>query len=86
MVDDYNLWLDEVRTALDSINMPLDIWQKQWPFPFEATYKSGVTPNDAAEKANRFWWCEQNKALMQDCRRAADCWLPRGHRGDCQPR
>ena len=85
MAKSYHNWLVDVRAALDSIKMPLDTWQKQWPFPFDREFEQGTNANDAAAKANRFWWHEQNKALKQDCRLAMDCWLPRGHQGECQP-
>jgi len=82
---DYEQWLAGVRTALDSVNMPMDDWQSQWPFDFRVAYDAGTQPDDAAMQANRHWWREQNKSLKQDCRQTDDCWLPRGHRGDCQP-
>ncbi len=78
-------WLNDVRVALNSINMPLDEWQRNWAFDFEREYKTGSTPGIAAERANRFWWHEQNKALNQQCVRSQDCWLPRGHAGECEP-
>ncbi len=37
-------------------------------------------------KANQYWWHSQNKARGQGCTRVPACWLPRGHRGNCQPR
>ena len=43
------------------------------------------TADDAAMKANRFWWYRQNNAMNQACQKTADCWLPRNHNGDCQP-
>jgi len=82
---DYEHWLDEVKAALDSVNMPMIDWQGVWPFDFQAEYDSGTKPHDAAMRANRYWWREQNKSLKQDCRESKDCWLPRGHRGVCQP-
>lgn len=85
MVTAYESWLDEVRAALQTINMPLDDWQKIWAFDFRKEHAAGTSPGEAADKANRFWWREQNKALNQDCRRMPNCWLPRGHHGDCQP-
>jgi hypothetical protein len=81
----YELWLKDVQAALQSINMPFDDWQKVWRFDFENQFNAGVKANDAAMKANRFWWHEQNKSLKQDCRKTPDCWLPRGHQGECQP-
>ena len=45
----------------------------------------GLKADDAAIKANRFWWQQQNRSLKQDCRKAPNCWLPRGHQGECQP-
>jgi hypothetical protein len=65
--------------------MLMDDWQKRWPFDFQGEYKAGATADDAALKANRFWWHEQNKSLKQDCRLTLNCWLPRGHQGACQP-
>lgn len=82
---DYDQWLNEVKAALDSVNMPMADWQGVWPFDFGAEYESGAKPDDAAMKANRYWWREQNKSLKQDCRETDGCWLPRGHRGQCQP-
>lgn len=85
MTVSYELWLSEVRDALHSINMPMDDWQTIWSFDFRAEYNAGTEADDAAMKANRFWWHEQNKSLKQDCRQTPNCWLPRGHQGACQP-
>lgn len=85
VADTYENWLDRVREALGSINMPMDEWQSTWPFDFKAEYFKGVKPDDAAMLANRFWWHEQNKSLKQECRKESDCWLPFGHQGPCQP-
>jgi hypothetical protein len=85
MADAYEQWLVGVREALDSINMPMEEWQRSWPFLFRDEYAQGTSPADAAMKANRFWWLQQNKSLKKDCRNTKDCWLPRGHQGDCQP-
>jgi hypothetical protein len=81
----YQNWLDDVRNALHSINMPMDDWQNLWPFNFSREYKSGTKPAEAAAKANRHWWHEQNRSLKQECKKSQDCWLPRGHQGECQP-
>lgn len=85
MIKSYESWLNEVRIALDSINMRMDDWQKNWSFGFEHEFRAGADPARAAERANRFWWRAQNKAVGQECRTRHDCWLPRGHQGDCQP-
>ena len=85
MTKSYESWLNEVRATLDSINMHMEDWQKNWPFNFEHEFRAGTDPSKAAEKANRFWWREQNKALHEECRATANCWLPRGHQGQCQP-
>jgi hypothetical protein len=79
---EFQNWLAEVRDALQSIGMGLEDWQQRWRFDFEREHKAGVVPAKAAEKANRFWWREQNKVLNQDCCLAPNCWLPRGHSGD----
>ncbi|MGA7557425.1 MAG: hypothetical protein WBV60_20780 [Terriglobales bacterium] len=81
----YEVRLRDVRAALQSINMPFDDWQKVWRFDFEKEFNTGVKATDAAMKANRFWWHEQNKAMQRDCRQTPNCWLPRGHQGECQP-
>jgi len=85
MADAYEVWLDQVRDALRSINMRMEDWQGNWSFDFSAEYKAGTNPDAAAMKANRFWWREQNKSLKKDCRETPGCWLPRGHQGACQP-
>ena len=35
---------------------------------FSREYEAGTKAGEAAMKANRFWWREQNKSLKQDCR------------------
>lgn len=77
-------WLTGVRQGLCSINMEMDDWQSIWPFDFEGEHRAGTLPNDAAMKANRFWWKKQNKSLGKDCQKTPDCWLPRAHQDDCQ--
>ena len=81
----YDDWIKKVEEALSSINMSIDDWQSRWSFDFRAEYESGTDAEDAAMKANRFWWLEQNKSLRRDCRSTPNCWLPRGHEGACQP-
>jgi hypothetical protein len=81
----YEIWLHDVSVALDSINMPMDDWQKIWFFDFRAEFAAGTAANDAAGNANRFWWRRQNKSINQDCQKTPDCWLPRNHRGECEP-
>jgi hypothetical protein len=85
MTDAFQVWIGEVQTALRSINMSMEDWQGRWPFDFQAAYNAGTKADDAAMKANRFWWREQNRSLKQDCRLIPTCWLPRGHQGSCQP-
>jgi len=85
MANAYEVWLDQVRDALRSINMQMEDWQPVWSFDFPLEHKAGTTPSDAAMKANRFWWREQNKSMKQDCHVTPSCWLPRGHQGACQP-
>ena len=48
-------------------------------------YAGRFAAKEAAMKANRHWWYEWNKSLKQECRQTKDCWLPRGHQGQCQP-
>ncbi len=80
----FESWLKEVREALAAINMPLEDWQSQWAFDFSGEFDAGTNPNDAAEKVNRFWWHQQNKAIGQHCRKTPNCWLPQNHQGECQ--
>jgi hypothetical protein len=85
MANAYEVWLSQVRDALRSINMKMEDWQPIWSFDFPREHKAGATPDDAAIKANRFWWLEQNKSLKKDCQKTPGCWLPRDHLGECQP-
>lgn len=85
MAEEYEVWLDQVRDALRSINMQMEDWQSIWSFDFNTEYKAGTNRDVAAMKANRFWWREQNKSLKKDCQETPGCWLPRGHQGECQP-
>src|SRR5690242_14463646 len=81
----YDIWLNQVRDALHHFNMGMEDWQRLWPFDFHGEHQRGITPQDAATKANRYWWHQQNKSIGQDCRNLAGCWLPEGHQGECQP-
>lgn len=85
MADSYDVWLDQVRDSLRSINMSMDDWQPVWRFDFPGEHDKGTDPHAAAMKANRFWWYQQNKSMGQDCEKLPGCWLPRGHQGECQP-
>jgi hypothetical protein len=81
----YEVWLEQVREALRSINMQMENWQPVWKFDFAREHDAGATADEAAMKANRFWWHQQNKSLGRDCPRTPSCWLPGGHQGGCQP-
>ena len=83
--ENYEAWLNQVRNALNAINMPIEDWQEAWAFDFRAEYRSGATPGYTARRVNRFWWRNQNLALRQNCTRTPDCWLPREHQGKCEP-
>ena len=85
MPTEYDRWLDEVRDALRSINMPMDEWQGIWPFDFKREHDGGTSPDYAAAKANRFWWYQQNRSMGRECDKIPACWLPSGHQGECQP-
>jgi hypothetical protein len=81
---EYDSWLAKVCVSLNSINMPMESWQGIWTFDFHSEFEAGTSPRDAAMKANRFWWQQQNRAIGQDCQQTSDCWLPRGHEGNCE--
>ena len=81
----YETWLRDVDDALKSISMPMDEWQGVWAFDFPAEFAAGASANDAAAKANRYWWKRQNESLNQHCVKRAGCWLPRDHQGECEP-
>ncbi len=81
----YEAWLDEVKNTLRTINMPFEDWQSIWAFDFQREFGGGTKADDAAAKANKFWWHEQNKAMGQDCRKTPNCWLPRNHQANCEP-
>jgi hypothetical protein len=85
METDFDSWLKDVRSALESINMRMDDWQGVWRFDFEREYRAGTNAQTAAAKANRYWWREQNKSIGQNCLKTRNCWLPRNHTGNCQP-
>lgn len=82
----YESWLKEVEEALSSVNMPLEDWQTIWAFDFRREFEAQATAKDAAMRANQYWWQQQNKSIGQDCRETPNCWLPRNHQGECEPR
>ena len=53
---EYESWLNHVTELLSSINMPMDDWQKVWPFDFRHEFDLRRSAEEAASKANRFWW------------------------------
>ena len=67
----YESWLVEVEAALSSINMLMSDWQTHWAFDFGREFNRGTTPTDAAMKANRFWWYQQNKAIGKECQKTS---------------
>lgn len=77
--------MKRVREQLESLQMAPDLWQAEWAYNFRRSYQSGTAPSEAAKRANRYWWREQHKVLHRQCDRAVNCWLPRGHAGECQP-
>jgi len=81
----YEAWLQNVDEALKSINMPMQDWQGIWRFDFRGAFDGGASAGDAAMKANRFWWKQQNRAVEQECPKTPECWLPKNHQGECQP-
>jgi hypothetical protein len=81
----FESWLKEVEATLATINMPLAEWQSRWTFDFSREFTAGTAAIEAAKKAHRFWWLQQNKALGQECRKTLNCWLPRNHQDECQP-
>jgi hypothetical protein len=80
----YDGWLNDVQVELQSMGMGVEAWQRYWQFDFHSEYKARTSVRETARKANRFWWQNQNRALMQDCPLSRDCWLPVGHEGDCE--
>ncbi len=85
MAESYEEWMKKVRVAFDSLDAPMADWQLIGAFDYRSEYDAGVKPDYAAMKANRQWWYEWNKSLKTDCHQTKDCWLPRGHHGQCQP-
>jgi hypothetical protein len=80
----YEEWMGEVRATFKSLNLPAADWQAIGAFDYRTEYDAGASPRHAATKANHQWWHQWNKSLNQDCRETEDCWLPRGHEGQCQ--
>jgi len=85
MAESYEEWMKQVRAAFEWLDMPMADWQAIGVFDYRSEYDAGANPDEAAMKANRYWWHEWNKSLQQECRQHKDCWLPRGHQGECQP-
>ena len=85
MPEPYEEWMKQVGVAFDSLNMPMADWQLLGSFDYRGEYEAGLSPEQAARKANRYWWLEWHKSLKQDCRQTNGCWLPRGHQGECEP-
>ena len=61
MADAYDVWVSQVQAALRSINMAMDDWQKVWRFDFRKQFDAGASADEAAIRANKFWWRQQRK-------------------------
>ena len=48
----YEAWLEEVTKALWEVNMPVEIWQRVFPFDDEASLAGGDSPLEATRKAD----------------------------------
>ena len=83
MSDSYESWIQNVTNALQSINMSMQHWQKVWAFDFRGEFSAGTSANEAAMKANKYWWFRQNQTMGQSCIKTAGCWLLRNHGGEC---
>ena len=68
MADTYQLWLDQVRDALRSINMQMDDWQPVWSFDFRSEYDAGVKADDAATKASKQKALDEHRGVCQPLR------------------
>lgn len=55
---DYKTWLDEVRKALASMDVDLDVWRDSWTYDFHREWEAGTAPCDAALHAFDYWWHE----------------------------
>lgn len=58
----FQIWLSEVGAALQSINMPMEQWQRTFPYNFPADFYAGIQPADAAKRANDHYWTQQEDA------------------------
>lgn len=58
----FESWLSEVRAALDAINMPMDEWQRAFPYDYQADHAAGIAPAEAAKRANDHYWTAQENA------------------------
>jgi hypothetical protein len=81
----FRTWMKEVREVLEANRIAVNEWQSLFPYNFRRSFDSGTSPVEAANRMHRFWWREQEKGLHRQCDKAANCWLSRGHNGDCQP-
>ena len=81
----FRTWMKEVREVLAANTMAVNEWQSHFPYNFRRSFDSGTSPIKAANRIRRFWWREQEKGLHKQCDKAANCWLSRGHNGECQP-
>lgn len=81
----FRTWMKEVCELLAADSMAVSEWQSHFPYNFHRSFESGTSPTEAATRVHRFWWREQEKRLHKQCDQAANCWLSRGHDGDCQP-
>jgi hypothetical protein len=66
---EWEAWYVEVRECLREINMPLDVWQKTFPYSLRAEFENGAKPSEAASRANEHYWNEQEKVLPTGMRR-----------------
>ena len=52
----YEHWFEEVRVALSTVNMQMELWQGNWPYDFRMDFEFGMGSDEAADHAHDFWW------------------------------
>ncbi len=53
---DYETWFADVRVTLAMLQMEIDTWDQNWPYDFQADFAASMSPEDAASRAQDFWW------------------------------
>jgi hypothetical protein len=81
----YEIWLEQVKDALRSINIPMEDWQSIWPFDFWGEHDMGRRQTKQQWKRIAIFGISKTNPWIRTARKHPIVGCLGVHQGDCQP-